>query len=75
VAQVSVPDHQARASAPVTPHAAHSVAVAQPRISDRKMSRMSRMQGRICADSGPSPAQAHGGSPAASWSGSGATTR
>jgi hypothetical protein len=33
---ISVPLHQASSSAPRTPHAAHSVAVAQPRISDEE---------------------------------------
>src|SRR3954447_8133559 len=43
--QVSVPDHQAIANEPATPHAAHSVAVAQPNSSDTNTSRISSEHG------------------------------
>jgi hypothetical protein len=42
----SVPLHQARKSAPVTPKAAHSVAVAKPRISERKTAAISSENGQ-----------------------------
>src|ERR687894_1209437 len=48
--QVSDPDHQAMASDPVTPQAAHSVAVAQPNRSEAKTSAMSKRQGMRLAD-------------------------
>ncbi len=51
VCQVSVPLHQARKSAPVTPHAAHSVAVAKPRISEKKTAAISSSTGISLADS------------------------
>ena len=51
VAQVSAPDHHAMASAPSTPQAAHSVAVAQPNRSEAKTNAIRRRQGMSCADS------------------------
>src|SRR5919108_2712061 len=42
------PDHQAMASAPSTPYAAASVAVAQPATITQTMNTMSRMQGMRC---------------------------
>src|SRR5919112_4743046 len=50
VVQVSVRDHAARARAPDTPQAAHSVAVAQPRIRAEKISAMRRRTGNSFAD-------------------------
>src|SRR5262245_20813530 len=47
----SMPCHQAMANEPSTPQAAHSVAVAQPNISDRNTSVMSSMQGIRLSDS------------------------
>src|SRR6185312_3486974 len=43
--QVSPPDHHAMASAPSTPYAAASVAVAQPITITQTMKTISRMQG------------------------------
>src|SRR5215218_9564247 len=43
--QVSDPDHQAMASEPSTPQAAHSVAVAQPSRRDRKTRAMRKVIG------------------------------
>jgi hypothetical protein len=50
-AQLSAPCHQAMASEPSTPQAAHSVAVAQPSSSDRNTSVMSSRQGIRLSDS------------------------
>src|SRR2546423_11494358 len=49
--QLSIRWYQAMASEPITPQAAHSVAVAQPNNSAAKTSRMSSMVGMSCADS------------------------
>ncbi len=48
---LSMPCHQAMASEPSTPQAAHSVAVAQPISSDRKTSTISSITGISFADS------------------------
>src|SRR5882757_9888574 len=49
--QLSIRWYQAMPSEPITPQAAHSVAVAQPNKSAAKTSRMSNMVGMSCADS------------------------
>src|SRR5688572_18878108 len=49
--QLSMRCHQAMASDPSTPQAAHSVAVAQPNSSAANTSRISSMVGTSCADS------------------------
>src|SRR6476620_2806026 len=49
--QLRVPDHQAMASEPATPQAAHSVAVAQPRRSDRKTRAINSRHGIRLTDS------------------------
>src|SRR3569832_1652674 len=49
--QLSMPCHHAMASEPITPHAAHSVAVAQPNSNAANTSRMSNAVGMSCADS------------------------
>ena len=51
VSRLSVPLHHASSSAPVTPHAAHSVAVAKPSTSEKNTARMSSRQGMSFADS------------------------
>src|SRR5262245_1610161 len=51
LSQVSAPDHQAMPNAPSTPQAAHSVAVAHPRIRTMKPSAMRREHGMRLADS------------------------
>src|SRR3954453_5389565 len=60
--QVSVPDHHAIANEPATPQAAHSVAVAQPNISERNTSRISSEHGISWADSRSFMASGIGGS-------------
>src|SRR5262245_56169475 len=47
----SMPCHQAMANEPSTPQAAHSVAVAQPKSSDRNTSVISSRQGMRLSDS------------------------
>src|SRR5262245_14130011 len=47
----SAPCHQAMASEPSTPQAAHSVAVAQPSISERNTNAISSRQGMRLRDS------------------------
>src|SRR5438876_12358309 len=49
--RVSVPLHHASSSAPDTPQAAHSVAVAKPSTSDRNTARISNRHGTSFADS------------------------
>src|SRR6185312_17569028 len=49
--QLSMPCHQAMASEPITPQAAHSVAVAQPNSSAANTSMISSVVGMSCADS------------------------
>ena len=49
--QVSMRDQIEMASEPMTPQAAHSVAVAQPKISEAKTSRIRSVQGMRLADS------------------------
>src|ERR1700748_3717714 len=49
--QVSIRWYQAMASEPITPHAAHSVAVAQPNSSAANTSRINSEVGMSCADS------------------------
>src|ERR1044072_9407156 len=49
--QESEPCHQAMASEPSTPQAAHSVAVAQPMISVTNTRMISSITGMSCADS------------------------
>src|SRR5882724_1151496 len=49
--RLSVPLHQASSSAPATPQAAHSVAVAKPSTSERNTVRMSSTHGMSLADS------------------------
>ena len=49
--QLSAPCHQAIASEPSTPQAAHSVAVAQPIRSDRKTKMIRSRQGMRLSDS------------------------
>src|SRR5258705_1511118 len=51
LSHVSAPDHQAMASEPRTPHAAHSVAVAHPSSRTTKTRAMSSVQGMRLADS------------------------
>src|SRR5262245_16594358 len=51
LSQVSAPDHHAISSDPSTPHAAHSVAVAQPNSSTMNTSRMSSVHGMRWRDS------------------------
>src|SRR6185436_225629 len=49
--QLSMPWYQAMTSEPMTPQAAHSVAVAQPHNSAANTSRISSSVGMSCADS------------------------
>src|SRR5690242_18120115 len=49
--QLSMPCHQAMASEPNTPQAAHSVAVAQPNSSAANTSTINSAVGMSCADS------------------------
>src|SRR5262245_52202354 len=56
------PDHQAMPKEPSTPHAAHSVAVAQPNNSVKNTRRISRVQGMRLADSRNRSRQLMGGS-------------
>src|SRR4051794_41325371 len=51
LARLRVPLHQASPSAPVTPQAAHSVAVAKPKMSEKNTVRMRIRQGISFADS------------------------
>jgi len=51
VVRVSVPLHHASSSAPLTPQAAHSVAVAKPSTSERKTARIRSRHGASLADS------------------------
>src|SRR5215208_2573927 len=60
--QVRVPDHHAMASDPVTPQAAHSVAVAQPRSREKKTRPISRRTGIRFIDSRSFSRTAIGGS-------------
>ena len=49
--QLSMLCHHAMASEPMTPHAAHSVAVAQPNSNAANTSKISSIVGMSCADS------------------------
>src|SRR3954465_7976002 len=62
VSRVRVPLHRASSSAPMTPQAAHSVAVASPRMSEKKTVRISRRQGKSFADWCSFSAKGSGGS-------------
>ena len=61
-AQLSAPCHQAIASEPSTPQAAHSVAVAQPSSSDRNTNAMSSRHGIRLSDSASFSRNGIGGS-------------
>src|SRR4051812_26509271 len=63
LARLRVPLHQASPSAPVTPQAAHSVAVAKPKMSEKNTVRMRIRQGISFADSASFCRNGIGGGP------------